>query len=363
MSIKRTILLMSLLAIVILGPLFLISLLLSENEAELSRSQEIHSAAVVLARELGESSDLLTRAARDYVMTGDPNFEAMYQHTVDVRNGKAARPDGRTVPFRSLLNRLQLTPEEESKLSTAEDNSDDLAKTETIAMNAVKGLFDDGSGAFIRRGEPDLELARRLMFGKVYQERKDLIMDPIGEFFQMTQERTKGAVRSYQARGHTLLQVQMALAFCLIVLLLVFFLHLSKRIIRPVLTGGLTAAEVASGNLTAVWRVEQSDEIGEFGKAFNSMVAELRAKEEERGRVEEELKDFAQQTETRSEELKRLTEASEARIAEESSLAALTSRLQGKLSVEEVAERALAAIAEFTAAPVGSLYGSRPSFS
>ena len=123
MSIRRTFVLMGLLVGLVLGGLLLISYLWSENETDLTRSQELHARAVVLARELAESSDLLTRAARDYVMTADPRFEEIYRHVLDVRNGKAPRPDGETVPFRTLLNQLELTPAEELLLSTGEDNS------------------------------------------------------------------------------------------------------------------------------------------------------------------------------------------------------------------------------------------------
>ena len=238
MSIKRTFVLMSFLVVVILGSLLMVSYLLYENESKLNRSQELHSMALVMARELGESSDDLTQAARDYVMTGDSKFEEAYRHVLDVRNGKAPRTDGRIVRFRTLLNQLELTPEEESKLNTGENNSNKLAEIETIAMNAVKGLFDDGSGRFVKRGEPDLELSRRLMFGEEYREKKDLIMDPINEFFQMTEERTKRVVSYYVARENFLLQVQVGLAICLLALLLVFFYYLSNRIIRPILRGG-----------------------------------------------------------------------------------------------------------------------------
>ena len=68
------------------------------------------------------------------------------------------------------------------------------------------------------------------------------------------------------------------------------------------------------------------------------------------------LKDFAQQAEGRSSELQLLTETSEARVVEESSLAALTAGLQGKLTATEVVEGALEAITEFLGAPVGAVY-------
>ena len=63
-----------------------------------------------------------------------------------------------------------------------------------------------------------------------------------------------------------------------------------------------------------------------------------------------------EQVAERTGELERLTRLSEAKAADESSLAALTSQLQGKLKVEEVAEHALAVITEYIGAPSGALY-------
>lgn len=57
-----------------------------------------------------------------------------------------------------------------------------------------------------------------------------------------------------------------------------------------------------------------------------------------------------------TEELQRLVEQREAKAAEDSSLGGLASRLQGDLSVTEVAERALDRIGDFLDAPVGVLF-------
>jgi two-component system sensor histidine kinase/response regulator len=94
--------------------------------------------------------------------------------------------------------------------------------------------------------------------------------------------------------------------------------------------------------------------------SINSMTRALsEARDTLEQRVQErtdELTEYTQQLESRTAELQRLTEQSQTQAAEESSLAALSSRLQGKLTVSEVAERALASIAVFLEAPVGALF-------
>lgn len=53
---------------------------------------------------------------------------------------------------------------------------------ETIAMNALKGRFDDAQSGFTRVGPPDLELARRLMHDDAYHSNKAYIMRPVDAF-------------------------------------------------------------------------------------------------------------------------------------------------------------------------------------
>ena len=88
------------------------------------------------------------------------------------------------------------------KLKQAQANSDKLVKTETIAMNAVKGLYDDGKGNFTIKGAANKELAIRLMHDKDYHTEKAKIMKPIDGFFELLDTRTKGLVES--AKEHFL---------------------------------------------------------------------------------------------------------------------------------------------------------------
>jgi methyl-accepting chemotaxis protein len=126
-----------------------------------------------LTDELRQSSDDLTRLARTYVVTGDPKWEKQYFEVLDIRNGKMSRPDhydriywdfraaderpaggGQAVALQTLMKNAGISDAEFDKLKQAQANSDDLVRTETIAMNLVKGLRDDGKGQYMVQGEP-----------------------------------------------------------------------------------------------------------------------------------------------------------------------------------------------------------------
>ncbi|WP_083272636.1 methyl-accepting chemotaxis protein [Metapseudomonas otitidis] len=168
----------------------------------------------LLADELRQSSDDLTRLARTYVVTADPEYERQYMQVLDIRNGKAPRPrnyeriywdfvaagdtkpreDTSAVALTDLMKAAGFTPEEFAKLQEAQANSNDLVQTEVKAMSAVKGLFADSTGNYVVKGEPDLALARDLLHSKDYHRYKARIMKPVDDFFVLLNARTEAAV-------------------------------------------------------------------------------------------------------------------------------------------------------------------------
>ncbi len=182
------------------------------NQLALTRAQNNRYASQMLAQELRASSDDLTRLARTYVVTGDPQHETEYWRILDVRNGVKPRADGRTVALRRLMEMQGFTEAEFAKLKEAEDNSNALVRTETVAMNAIKGRFDDGKGGFSRTADPDAEMARRIMHDPRYHADKALIMGPIAQFEQMLDERTASVAATAERRSERVMMLVLALS-------------------------------------------------------------------------------------------------------------------------------------------------------
>jgi hypothetical protein len=203
MSIRKLMLLLYTAGAVCLTGLVLVTMLLVYNQRALAAAQATRYDSYRLADELRQSSDDLTRLARTFVVTGgDKRHEDEYWHILDVRNGKSPRADGRTVPLRQLMKDAGFTEAEFEKLGESERNSNGLVTTETIAMNAVKGKFADGSGGYTKVGPPDAAMAARIMFDDKYHSDKALIMAPIAEFDTMLDARTKAAVDGYVMRNY-----------------------------------------------------------------------------------------------------------------------------------------------------------------
>lgn len=186
-----------------IGPvlgLLLLALFAFWTQRLLNRAQANRYESYRLAQELRHSSDELTRLARTYVVTGDEDYERQYWRVLAVRNGESPRPDGSTVALRTLMERQGFTAAEFAKLKEAEDNSNALVTTETIAMNAMRGRFADEAGGYTKRGDPDPVLAQRIMHDEQYHADKEVIMNPIATFEEMIDDRTEATVSAVRRR-------------------------------------------------------------------------------------------------------------------------------------------------------------------
>ena len=271
-------------ALTLLLCLVLLSVIsLKSASDEVARTTDLRYRSYLLADELRQSSDDLTRLVRTYAVTGDAKYEKQYFDILDIRNGKKPRPehyeriywdfvaagidkpqpDGATASLQALMKEAGFSEQEFAKLEEAQNNSDALVKNETIAMNAVKGLFDDGTGQFTKKGDPDLELARKLTHDENYHKYKAQIMKPVDEFLELLDKRTSAAVEQAK-QAKTRMQywvtglVLFSIAFLVVALLTVY-----RRIIAAL--GGEPAVasevvkQVAAGDLSVEIPVANTD--------------------------------------------------------------------------------------------------------
>ena len=281
MKIKTMFLAIYALVVLILAGLGVATYLMLNNQNDLNRNQDIRFESYLAADELRQSSDDLTRLARTYVLTGDSNYEDQYWKILDVRNGVKPRADGRTIPLLTIMADLGFTDQEFAKLEESANNSDGLVWTETIAMNAVKGMFDDGTGNFTVLGEPDNEMAARIMFDAKYHSDKASIMAPIDDFFALLDSRTLGAVNALVRKGNIFLVVILALILVTIAISIASYIVIRVRILRqiggePATIAGM-ARQIAGGNLAIEFNDDGKSETGIYA-AFKQMVGTLKAK-------------------------------------------------------------------------------------
>ncbi|MEH6405048.1 MAG: methyl-accepting chemotaxis protein [Sneathiella sp.] len=258
------------------------------SQVEVTESHENKYLSYLLADELRQSSDDLTRLARTYVITGDAKYEVQYFDILDIRNGKKPRPvqyhriywdfiaadqpppriSKETVSLNDLMEQAGFTKKEFGFLEQASANSDGLVGLEVKAMNAVKGNFDDGSGNYTVKKDPDFKLARDLLHSNDYHRFKADIMAPVDEFFALLETRTNAAVVA--AEGKSAFYgafATVAFVFLMITTLVTFWL-LMVRAISSLGRMKDAMTELSNDNMSfEIPDKGRTDEIGEMSAA------------------------------------------------------------------------------------------------
>ena len=274
-----------------------LAFLLERDLLEVERAQDIRHQSYVLADELRQSSDDLTRFARTYVVTSDDRYKQYFNRVIEIRDGTIPRPRGYegiywdlvvggqisepategadSLSLESRMLEASFTVEEFSKLKEAQNKSDELIGLENVAIGAVEGRFDDGTGSFATPGEPNPELATSLLHGERYHAAKAKIMKPIGDFLAMVDQRTARVLDELNKSSYLLLIGILGSTVALVASLGAMMWTLQRRLIKRTDALVQTANEVTNGNLEARSGVFGKDELGALGTAFDAMVARL----------------------------------------------------------------------------------------
>jgi methyl-accepting chemotaxis protein len=255
-------------------------------------------------------------------VTGDARYEQQYQDILAIRNGIKPRPEhyeriywdlvaggvpvppssGRAVALQQLMRQAGFSEQEFAKLREAQDVSDALVRTEVAAMNAVKGLFDDGQGGFTRKGDPNPEFARTIMHDAAYHRNKARIMVPLNDFLRLLDERTGKAVAEAEAATGAAMKAAIALMVMSIVLTTGALYMVYRYIMRNLNKAVDAAARIAGGDLSGDVVVEFDDEVGRLMRAIatingnlHDMLARIRSSTENMATATHQMDDITQQ--------------------------------------------------------------------
>jgi methyl-accepting chemotaxis protein len=234
----------------------------------------------LLADELRQSSDDLTRLGRTYVVTGDPSYKQQYMDILDIRDGKKPRPSeyhriywdfvaagtaqprpaGAAAPLLDLMKQAGFNDAEFAKLQQAKANSDGLVNLEVEAMSLVEGKRSGGKAT-----PADEAKARELLHAPLYHQYKAKIMAPVDEFFALMEHRTQAEVDAAAAASDAAQALARTSAAVLAFLVLVSGAFVAVRVLWGL--DGLKSSmkSVVDGDLSvAVKGAGRSDEIGDM---------------------------------------------------------------------------------------------------
>lgn len=252
---------------------------------QLEKAYIMQQKSFLLADELRQSSDDLTRMARTYVVTGKEMFKKQFHMVLDIRNGKLPRPkeynsiywdfltlegskpvlDGKKISLREMMYQAGFPESELSMLVTSQNESDDLTYLETKAMNAMIGLFQDKDGKYTIKGKPNFKMARDIMHSDEYHKAKIAIMKPLDEFYKAFRTRTQKHIDEANIKVKKLESYVGIAIFALMILVLFSLFIILSRIIHPLELLNNTMIQLSHNDMdTIIPTATHKDEVGEM---------------------------------------------------------------------------------------------------
>lgn len=276
-----------------------------DAEKSIDRANTSRHQAILLADELRQSSDDLTRMVRTYVVTGDLQYKKNFEEILAIRDGISARPseyhsiywdlvladDGRprstgeTLPLLEKMRQAGFSALELEKLGEAKTQSDALARIEEQAMKLIESGADNDKANRLS--------AIAMLHDEAYHRSKAAIMLPIAEFIEMIDQRTRFDVET--AERHAQVMRAIFLFFSAMQVALLFVLYRGRRkllgtsvdevyaVIKKIGSGDLaTPVPVANGaEDTVIGRVEEArQKLLLIEQNRQRMMQRLRASEE-----------------------------------------------------------------------------------
>jgi signal transduction histidine kinase/ActR/RegA family two-component response regulator len=244
--------------------------------------------ALLLADEMLQSSDDLTRMARTYVITGNPIYKRYFMQILEIRHGIRPRPlnysptywhlvpaekgetvaDGQRVSLLEMFRRAGLKDEEFALLEEALNRSNILAIREKRAFSAFEGLYDDGNGGFTVRGKPDRDLAIQLLFDREYITEKAAVVEPVQRFMDLFTGRMQSRAHLDMARLEQQMMAEMILIFIALLATMGIIFYTRLGILKPLAELGSQVAGVRRGTLPSRYGKATNNELEKLSEAL-----------------------------------------------------------------------------------------------
>jgi len=225
-----------------------ISALLINSQNKLTESYKMRYDSYVIADELRQSSDDLTKFIKMYATTEDVYYKELYFEVLNIRNGVTERPPNYEriywdflIPIKaynessiegiSLMERMKsygFTDNELDKLRIAEKESNQLVNLELLAMRALEDTLSDSDENLKLEGESNREFAIRILNDDGYNTSKSKIMRPINDFYSLFDERTLRSIDNATKSQQNLSMISVGIIIIFFGVLIVTFIRVFK---------------------------------------------------------------------------------------------------------------------------------------
>ncbi len=180
--------------------------------------QQLRQDSLQITQDIQHETAALSRMVRAYTNSANTKYLTYYYDLIDIRQGKKASPEeydttywarvmaGERVhvmpsdrPGVSLLERMKthaFGPEELASIDLVLQCAFRLYELDQIVFAATQGLYDPERRVFVDDGTPQPQFANQFVYSDHYLQLESDLSQKVWNFVQLTDERTKAAVRN-----------------------------------------------------------------------------------------------------------------------------------------------------------------------
>jgi signal transduction histidine kinase/CheY-like chemotaxis protein/HPt (histidine-containing phosphotransfer) domain-containing protein len=279
---------------ILVAALFLVTTLQLQGADVQARAENRRNESFLVAESMRQSSDDLTLMVRLYVSTGQPRYREFYDEILAIRAGTAPRPLGydgsfwdrvmaegkgfvRYGPPKSLRDQMReadFTEAEFNALDASLTASNDLATLEVDVMNRVEKRIAQGVGSTY---PADIYPDYRLLADANYLAEKGVIMQAIGDFIALVEERTRADVERARSGNRNLFAAQLAILGLVVLISVASLAVVTRVVLRPLDELTSTSRRVADGDYRQRAEIRSVSELERVAGAFNEMAQAVEA--------------------------------------------------------------------------------------
>ena len=286
MSLKTnfTLQVVSICTLMALMVIMLIQVRISQHRLELDQAKA--TLCQLLATEVKQSSEDLTRACRMFIVSGgSKTFLDEYNGILGWRSGTAPRPSnlpanmhpGERIDMVSLLERSGFTRDELAIVEKALEDSNELAVLEVQAMDSMsKGTYVDGPEAILP-GESVASFALRIVTSSTYQSTSDKIIEPLDGLITTITNRMDAETLELNNKMDFLEIMMFVIAALVIANVIFFVITVHHSMLNPIFQTSKALHIVRESDLTSTLKVTSHNEVGQMFQDFNITMEHLRS--------------------------------------------------------------------------------------
>jgi methyl-accepting chemotaxis protein len=243
------------------------------------------------------SSQWSTRFARTYIVTRNAKRLYWYNQISDILDGKIRRPKNYNLEYWDMVaggfapepdtakadaltieerfRKVDATPEEIEKLKAAKALFDKMTVTELTAMHTANGEYDDGTGTFPRRGRPDAEAAKELIFSDSYNKDNGDLSRATAELRGLITTRFTNIIENQQNIVTQLLAANTYLAMTVFGLIISSIIYLKYKFAARAGNIMRVIKRISAGDFDGRTEISGNDELAEMAVAIDQMQSNL----------------------------------------------------------------------------------------